>query len=799
MEYNVKKIESYWQEHWLKEKLFKVEENSLKPKYYVLDMFPYPSASGLHVGHIEGYTATDIVSRFKRMQGFNVLHPMGWDAFGLPAEQFALKTGKNPKEFTYENIKNFKTQIIHSGKGLDWEREFATCDSDYYRWTQWIFKKLYENGLAELKGVEVNFCAELGTVLANDEIVLENGVMYSQRGHYPVTKKVMKQWVLLITKYAGRLLDDLELLDWPESLKEMQRNWIGKSEGAIINFQVWNNKKSFEVFTTRADTIYGVTYCVLSPEHPNVLDFTTKEEYPTVIEYLKQTKQKSEMDRLIGKEKTGVFSGSYAINPLNGKKIPIFIADYVLASYGTGAIMAVPAHDERDAQFALIKGLEVIEVLDLPKGAGIETDGVHINSPLINGLLTKDATNKIIDFLESRHLGSKKINYRLRDWIFSRQRYWGEPFPLYFDHAGKIHLMADEQLPLELPFLENIKPSGDGTSPLSHAKDWLTNYGKLNGLRDTNTMPQLAGSSWYFIGYILKRHYGFIPFDSLEAKKELDKWLPVDLYIGGTEHAVGHLLYARFWTKFFYDLGYVSVKEPFIKLVNQGMILGADGHKMSKSLGNTVNPEEIISQYGADTLRIYEMFLGPLADEKPWNPQTIAASKKFLERVLRMYEFLTTDETKDLNYIYHATVKKVTTDYQNLSFNTAISALMIFVNEVYKVGKINTFYAREFLKLLNPLAPHLTEEINKVILKNKEELVYATWPTWDEKALSLDQVELVIQINGKIRSKIVVATDLTDEELKKLVLADEKIKLNLENLSVKKFIIIKNKIVNLVV
>ncbi|OHE31281.1 MAG: leucine--tRNA ligase, partial [Tenericutes bacterium GWC2_39_45] len=737
MFYNYKEIEKKWQTYWYEQKLFKTQEDRLKEKFYVLDMFPYPSAAGLHVGHLEGYTATDIISRFKRMQGYNVLHPMGWDAFGLPAEQYALATGKDPRSFTYENIANFKKQIIESGKGIDWDRELATADSNYFKWTQWIFKKMYQHGLAVLKDVEVNWCEGLGTVLANDEIELVDGRMVSERGNYPVVKKAMRQWVLRITAYADRLLEDLEALDWPEHLKEMQRNWIGKSNGAMIKFSVDQSDETFDVFTTRPDTIYGATYCVLAPEHPLVLHVTSEDEMKQVIDYIEITKQKNDMDRSMDKTKTGVFTGSYAINPLNHKKVPIWIADYVLPHYGTGAVMAVPAHDERDFEFAQIHGLDIVEVIQGGADGAFTGDGLHFNSGIIDGLYNEDAKSKIIEFLEKTKQGYGHNTYKIRDWVFSRQRYWGEPFPVIYDQQGEIHILDDEDLPLELPILKNMRPSGTGESPLANATDWLNvSHHGIKGRRDTNTMPQLAGSSWYFMGYILKNHLGMIPLDSEEAKKLLDKWLPVDLYVGGTEHAVGHLLYSRFWTKFLHDIGLISANEPFTKLINQGMILGSDHSKMSKSKGNGVNPDEIFESHGADTLRLYEMFMGPLDADKPWSTESLNGAKKFLDRVWRIFEFpIIKEEVTDLRQIYHQTIKKVTEDYEKLAFNTAISQMMIFVNEVYKKQTVNKEMIRGFLKLLNPICPHITEELNKEYLKQNEELIYSEWPIYNEAYL----------------------------------------------------------------
>ena len=800
MFYNYKEIEKKWQTYWYEQKLFKTQEDRLKEKFYVLDMFPYPSAAGLHVGHLEGYTATDIISRFKRMQGYNVLHPMGWDAFGLPAEQYALATGKDPRSFTYENIANFKKQIIESGKGIDWDRELATADSNYFKWTQWIFKKMYQHGLAVLKDVEVNWCEGLGTVLANDEIELVDGRMVSERGNYPVVKKAMRQWVLRITAYADRLLEDLEALDWPEHLKEMQRNWIGKSNGAMIKFAVDQSDETFDVFTTRPDTIYGATYCVLAPEHPLVLHVTSEDEMKQVIDYIEITKQKNDMDRSMDKTKTGVFTGSYAINPLNHKKVPIWIADYVLPHYGTGAVMAVPAHDERDFEFAQIHGLDIVEVIQGGADGAFTGDGLHFNSGIIDGLYNEDAKSKIIEFLEKTKQGYGHNTYKIRDWVFSRQRYWGEPFPVIYDQQGEIHILDDEDLPLELPILKNMRPSGTGESPLANATDWLNvSHHGIKGRRDTNTMPQLAGSSWYFMGYILKNHLGMIPLDSEEAKKLLDKWLPVDLYVGGTEHAVGHLLYSRFWTKFLHDIGLISANEPFTKLINQGMILGSDHSKMSKSKGNGVNPDEIFESHGADTLRLYEMFMGPLDADKPWSTESLNGAKKFLDRVWRIFEFpIIKEEVTDLRQIYHQTIKKVTEDYEKLAFNTAISQMMIFVNEVYKKQTVNKEMIRGFLKLLNPICPHITEELNKEYLKQNEELIYSEWPIYNEAYLVVDEVEMVVQINGKLRARFNVAYDLDIEDVKKLALINPNVEKHLEGLTVKKVVVIPNKLVNIV-
>ncbi|WP_026391219.1 leucine--tRNA ligase [Haploplasma modicum] len=799
MNYNFKDIEIKWQNYWFENKMFKASNDPNKPKKYILDMFPYPSAQGLHVGHISGYTATDILSRYYRMKGFNVLHPFGWDAFGLPAEQFALKTGKDPEGFTKENISNFKKQIIRSGKGIDWDREISTAEPYYFKWTQWIFKKLYEHDLAEIKDVEVNWCKDLGTVLANDEIINVDGKMVSERGNYPVVKKAMRQWVLKITKYADRLLDDLELINWTHSLKEMQKNWIGKSQGAIIDFKVFESNHKIQVFTTRPDTIYGVTYVVLAPEHELVSSITTDSEKESVLNYIEETKHKSDLERQTNKEKTGIFSGSYAINPLNNKKVPIWIADYVLPEYGTGAVMAVPAHDERDFEFAQNFGLDMIEVIKNDSDDSYTGDGIHYNSGIIDGLNNEQATKKIIDYLTQTKTGYGHATYRLRDWVFSRQRYWGEPFPVVYDSDDNIIILDEEDLPLLLPKMKNIAPSGTGESPLANAHSWLNvEYKGKNVRRETNTMPQLAGSSWYYIGFILKEILGMIPLNSEEAKEELKKWLPVDIYLGGTEHAVGHLLYSRFWHKFLYDLGIVETKEPFLKLINQGMVLGPDNQKMSKSRGNVINPDDIIDEFGADTLRVYEMFMGPLTAEKSWSNESVSGIKRFLDRVFRMYQFEIVDEVEELNNVYHQTIKKVTEDIENLNFNTAISQLMIFVNDAYKVKKISHEQARGFIKLLNPFAPHITEEINKVVLNVKEDLIYSTWPSYDEKYLEVSEIELVIQVNGKLRARIMTKPNLTNEEYEKMALSDQNVIKHLENLTIRRVLVVPNKLVNIV-
>jgi len=803
MSFNHQTIEKKWQQYWENHKSFKTLEDQSKPKFYALDMFPYPSGAGLHVGHPEGYTATDILSRYKRMQGYDVLHPMGWDAFGLPAEQYALDTGNDPAEFTAKNIATFKRQIQELGFSYDWDREINTTDPNYYKWTQWIFTKLVEMDLAYVDEIAVNWCPALGTVLANEEVI--DGK--SERGGHPVERRPMRQWVLRITKYADRLLDDLEEVDWPESIKDMQRNWIGRSEGAQVKFTVANTNQDFEVFTTRPDTLFGATYCVLAPEHKLVDEITSPEQRAAVEAYLEKVKMKSDLERTdLAKEKTGVFTGAYAVNPINGKQIPIWIADYVLVSYGTGAIMAVPAHDERDYEFAKEFGLEIIPVLE---GGDIENeaftgDGAHINSDFLNGLNKVDGISKAISWLEENGVGEKKISYRLRDWLFSRQRYWGEPIPVIHWEDGTMTTIPEEELPLELPKTSDIRPSGTGESPLANIEEWVNVVDPVTGKkgrRETNTMPQWAGSSWYFLRYIDPTN------DKAIADPEaLKRWLPVDMYIGGAEHAVLHLLYARFWHKVLYDLGVVHTKEPFQKLFNQGMILGEGNEKMSKSKGNVVNPDDIIRSHGADTLRLYEMFMGPLDASVAWSTNGLDGARRFLDRVWRLF---TTDEgtlsekvqassDKTLEKTYHQTVKKVTDDYEHLRFNTAISQMMVFINDCYKAEVIPTEYAEGFVKLLAPIAPHVGEELWE-ILGHTESITYAEWPAFDESKLVDDEVEVVVQVNGKVRTKVTVAKDASKDQLEQVALEDEKVKEFTEGKQVVKVIAVPGKLVNIVV
>ncbi|MFV0560916.1 MAG: leucine--tRNA ligase [Enterococcus sp.] len=801
MSYNHKEIEKKWQKYWATNNTFNTKNDPEKPKFYALDMFPYPSGQGLHVGHPEGYTATDILSRVKRSQGFNVLHPMGWDAFGLPAEQYALDTGNDPAEFTKKNIETFRRQINSLGFSYDWNREVNTTDPEYYKWTQWIFTKLYEKGLAYEAEVAVNWVPELGTVISNEEVI--DGK--SERGGYDVVRKPMRQWMLKITAYADRLIDDLELVDWPESIKEMQRNWIGRSVGANVTFKVAGSDKEFTVFTTRPDTLFGASYTVLAPELDLVKEITTPEQKEAVEKYIAETAKKSDLKRTdLAKEKTGVFTGAYAVNPVNGKELPIWIGDYVLASYGTGAIMAVPAHDERDFEFAKAYGLEILPVIEGGDATAVYTeDGVHINSEFLDGLMKEEATAKMISWLEEHNIGKKEVSYRLRDWLFSRQRYWGEPIPVIHWEDGTTTTVPESELPLELPKTENIRPSGTGESPLANVEDWVNVVDPetgMKGRRETNTMPQWAGSSWYYLRYIDPHNK-----TELANYEKLERWLPVDMYIGGAEHAVLHLLYARFWHKFLYDIHVVPTKEPFQKLYNQGMILGSNNEKMSKSRGNVVNPDDVVEAYGADTLRLYEMFMGPLDASIAWSENGLEGSRKFLDRVWRllvddenqMRDRVTNVNDGKLTKVYHQTVKKVTEDYAHMHFNTAISQLMVFVNEAYKAEVLPYEYMEGFVQLLAPIAPHIGEELWE-ILGNKDGISYAAWPTYDESELVEDEIEIVLQINGKVRAKLNVARDLSKEELEQLALKDDHIKQAIEGKTIRKVIAVPNKLVNIV-
>ena len=799
MEYKFNEIEKKWQKYWEKNKTFKVEVDFSKPKFFILDMFPYPSGSGLHVGHPEGYTATDIVGRFKSMKGYNVLHPMGWDSFGLPTENYAIKTGTHPNIITKKNIKVFKRQLKSLGFAYDWDREIATSNSKYYKWTQWIFTKLYNKGLAYEDEIQVNWCPDLKIVLANEEIV--NGK--SELGGHPVIRKPMRQWMLKITEYADRLLEDLDELDWPDNIKEMQRNWIGKSEGAIIKFEIADNPQIIKVFTTRSDTLFGATYMVLAPEHELVTKITTPENKKKTEEYIQKTTVKSDLERTdLAKEKTGVFTGAYAINPANNQKIPIWVADYVLISYGSGAIMAVPAHDQRDWEFARHFDLPIIPVLeggDINKEAFIE-DGAHINSGFINGLGKEDAVNKMDNWLIEKKIGKKETNYKLHDWVFSRQRYWGEPFPILKYEDGTVRCLDEDELPVTLPEVDKYEPSGTGESPLATIDSWLYITDPKTGKkarRETNTMPQWAGSCWYYLRFC-------DPGNNEKAwSDEAEKyWMPVDLYVGGVEHAVLHLLYARFWHKVLYDLGLVSTKEPFKKLVNQGLILGEDGEKMSKSRGNVINPDHVIKDYGADSLRLYEMFMGPLEKVKPWSENGVKGVFGFL---IRTYKFFANPdnikkETEDPDTLkaLHQTIKKVDNDIEGLRFNTAISQMMIFTNHCLKIGTVTKNTAEIFTKLLSPFAPHLAEELWE-ILGNKPSIANEEFPVYNEEFLKEDTFVYPVSFNGKLRFKIELSLSLEKEEIEKAVLNDKRAERWLDGKKPEKIIIVPKRIVNVVV
>ena len=802
MSYNHQEIEKKWQKYWDKNQSFKTEKGAEKPKYYILDMFPYPSGQGLHVGHPEGYTATDILARMKRSQGYNVLHPMGWDAFGLPAEQYALDTGNDPAEFTAHNIKTFKRQIKSLGFSYDWTREINTTDPSYYKWTQWIFTKLYEKGLAYEAEVSVNWCPALGTVLANEEVV--DGV--SERGGHPVYRKPMRQWMLKITAYAERLIDDLELVDWPDSIKEMQRNWIGRSEGSNVTFDIKGTDKNFTVFTTRPDTLFGATYTVMAPELPLVQEIVSDEQREAVQAYIDSVALKSDLERTeLSKDKTGVFTGAYAINPVNGKEIPIWISDYVLSTYGTGAIMAVPAHDTRDYEFAKKFELEIIPVLE---GGNVEEeaftgDGNHINSDFLDGLDKATAIQTMNEWLTEHKVGETVISYRLRDWLFSRQRYWGEPIPVIHWEDGTSTTVPEDELPLLLPKTDKIHPSGTGESPLANIDEWVNVVDPVTGMkgrRETNTMPQWAGSSWYFLRF-MDAHNS----NAIASEEAMSYWQNVDLYIGGAEHAVLHLLYARFWHKFLYDIGVVKTKEPFQKLFNQGMILGENNEKMSKSKGNVVNPDDIVSEFGADTLRLYEMFMGPLDASTAWSEKGIEASRRFLDRVWRLFiddngqlrDRITKVNTGELDKVYHQTVKKVTEDYEQLHFNTAISQMMIFVNEANKAKALPVEYVKGFVQLVAPIAPHLAEEIWEK-LGSAEGISYVAWPSYDETYLVEDEVEVIFQVNGKLKSRAKVSASLSKDELADVAMQDEKIKEEIEGKTIRKVIAVPGKLVNIV-
>lgn len=801
MGYDFKSIEEKWEKVWDEKKAFKTDTYDFsKPKFFVMDMFPYPSAVGLHVGHVEGYTATDALARMKRMQGFNVLHPIGYDAFGLPAEQFAIKNNKNPGPYTDQNIDNFRTQLKRLGFSYDWDREIKTTDPSYYKWTQWIFLKLYEKGLAYEDYRLVNWCPALGTVLANEEVI--DGK--SERGGFPVERRPMKQWVLKITAYADKLLEGLKDIQWPASTLAMQKNWIGKSKGTVVVFPVKDSDKNIEVFTTRADTLFGCTYVVLAPEHPLVKELTTKSEEEKVLAYQKLVASKSDQERTDGsKEKTGVFLGSYAINPINGKVVPIYIGDYVLATYGSGAVMAVPCHDQRDFDFAKKHHIEMIQVIEGDCAeAAFEGDGKHINSSFADGMNNEEAKKAITEKLIEINKGRYQVNYKLRDWLFSRQRYWGEPIPVIHMEDGKTIPVPYDQLPLTLPEMKDYKPSGDGQPPLSKEKDWVevTVDGK-KGLRETNTMPQWAGSSWYYARYIDPHNN-----EAIGDKKLLDHWLPVDVYVGGAEHAVLHLLYARFWHKFLHDQGIFKSTEPFQKLYHQGLVLGPDGQKMSKSLGNTVSPDDVINEYGADSLRLYEMFKGPVDQSMPWSNDGPRGAKRFLDKFYRLYsdeEYaskIKDDENPELDFIYHATVKKCTNDYEVLHYNTGISQLMVCISEFYKANVLPKKMMLGLAQLLAPICPHLAQECY-TLLGYDGLIDYVPWPSFDENKMNDRPVTYAIQVNGKLRSTIEWKKDCSEEEaeeLKKKALSDEKVLPHIQGKTIAKVIVVKNKIVSIV-
>lgn len=803
--YDSDSIEKKWEKVWEENKSYKTDVRDFsKPKMYVLDMFPYPSGQGLHVGHVEGYSATDAYSRFKRAQGYNVLHPMGFDSFGLPAEQYSIKNNKHPGPFTDINIDNFIRQLKRCGFSYDWDRVIKTSDPKYYKFTQWIFIQLFKKNLAYYGERPVNWCPALGTVLANEEVI--DGK--SERGGYPVVRIPMKQWVLKITAYGDKLLAGLDDLDWPSSTIQMQRNWIGKSQGVEVDFKIENTDKKFSVFTTRVDTLYGCTYVVLAPEHPLVKEITTEDQKESVENYINECQRKSDLERTsLNKEKTGVFTGSYAINPVNGKKVPVYIGDYVLGSYGSGAVMAVPAHDERDYAFALKHNLPIIEVVkggDISKAAFTE-DGVHINSGVADGMMIKEAKEAIVNLLVEKEAGRIKVNYKLRDWIFSRQRYWGEPIPVVHedDDEYKIHALDFKELPLVLPELDDYTPAGDGKPPLSKAKEWLNvDWNGIPCHRETNTMPQWAGSCWYYARYIDPTNE-----NEIGDPKLLEHWLPVDLYVGGAEHAVLHLLYARFWHRFLYDMGIFKCPEPFKKLRHQGIILGADGEKMSKSRGNTVSPDEVINEYGADALRLYELFKGPLDQGLPWNPNGPSGARKFIERIYRLYvdDSLRSRWTKDdyapLDTIYNQTIEKVTHDFDDLHFNTAIASLMVLVNEFYRAERLPVSMLEGLAKMIAPICPHLGEEIWS-LMGHKDLIDFEAWPKADSSKSQANEVIYAVEVNGKVRAKVPFKVNATKEELeefKKSCYEIETVKKFTEGKTIVKTIVVPNKIVNIVV
>ncbi|WEK83352.1 MAG: leucine--tRNA ligase [Mycoplasma sp.] len=803
--YNHNLIEKKWQKYWKENHTFQFIDDHKSPKAYILDMFPYPSGQGLHVGHPRGYTATDILARYKKLCGYNVLHPIGWDAFGLPAEQYAINTNNHPKGFTQKNIDHFRDQLNMLGFCYDVDKEVNTTDPKYYQWTQWIFSKLFEHGLAEIKDVDVNWCEALGTVLANEEVLNIDGCMVSERGNHPVVKKPMRQWVLKITNYADKLLVGLDEIAWPEHLKSIQRKWIGKSIGAVIKFKTENNIE-LNAFTTRADTIYGVSFIAIAPEHQLVKKLITKEQEQACLSYIAEAKTKTELNRKIkDKDQTGVFSGTYAINPINNQKVPVYICDYVLIDYANGILMGVPAHDERDFSFAKKYGLPINFIIETNNhNEAFTKDGNHINSPLINGLKNNEAKKVIIEYLVKNNIGHEQVNYKLKDWLFSRQRYWGEPFPIVFDENNKPHLVKD--LPLVLPDTDNFKPTKEGKPPLANLKDWVNvTINHQHYARETNTMPQWAGSCWYYLGYLMKLTNGnYLPLDSKEAKDIFKRWLPVDTYVGGQEHAVLHLLYARFWHRFLYDIGAVPTKEPFNKVINQGMILGPNGEKMSKSRGNVINPDEIIASHGADALRLYEMFMGPLNASLPWTDEGINGVRKWLDRVYRFFEtnldkMQEKTNDPDLDYAYHLFIKNVTHNIENMNFNVAISDMMVFINAAYTSKQVNFWYMHHFLIVLSCFAPHLADELHEMIGDEDFSLFNADWPTFDPSKLVKANINLPVMINGKHRDTISIHNDANQEECLAIAKQSVKVQSFINNQPIKKVVFVKNKILNILI
>ncbi len=806
--YNHNELEKKWLKYWEENQTYKFKDELDKKKFYILDMCVYPSGKGLHVGHPKGFTGTDVVSRYKTLNGFNVLHPMGWDAFGLPAEQYALQTGNHPAKFTQINIEKFKQQLKRIGLNYDYSKDIDTTDPNFFQWTQWIFIQLYKNGLAEIRDIDVNWCEGLGTALANEEVLIDkDGNRVSERGNFPVTRRKMRQWVLKITAYADKLIEGLDEIDWPKSLKSLQTNWIGKMVGWEINFDVDNSQEKIKIFTTRPDTIFGVSFIAISPNHPLINVLTTKENLELIQQYIEKCQNLSDRDLKINKTKSGIFIGSYCINPITNEQIPIYVSSFVLNEVGTGAIMGVPGHNENDYEFAQFANLPIKQVIEgqpLP----FEGEGKHINSDFLNGLSNNDAIKKIVEKLEEKNNAKKNVSYKLRDWIFSRQRYWGEPFPVLFDE--NFNIIIENNLPLLLPELKEFKPSGDGESPLKNAKEWLnvTIDGKKY-LRDTNTMPQWAGSCWYYIGYILKNNddNSYVPLNSEEAKQRLKRWLPVDVYVGGQEHAVLHLLYARFWHRFLYDIGVVPTKEPFFKMINQGIILGPNGEKMSKSKGNIISVDDVVDAYGADALRMYEMFMGPFTSSMPWNDNALDGVRKWLDRVYRLYfnyqennfkvENLISEASNELIVSYNKMLKKVSEQIENYQFNTAISEMMIFINSIYKLKEFNIEIMKNFTIVLWCFAPFLGEELNQLLQPNSGSVNFMTWPKYDPSKVIEQIVKIPVVINKKPRDIIEVEIDTNEEELLKKALQSEKVQKFISNSPIKSKVVVKNKIVSL--